>query len=80
MCNQCKRTPFNVIRVDGENNCIVCGESVGRFNSWNEQELNILDKKFDALCEYLKVEFVNEVVSDGSDYGDTERFYCRKKK
>lgn len=39
-----------------------------------------LDRKFDALCEFLNVEFVDETVSDGSEVGDSKRFYCRKKK
>lgn len=46
-------------------------------------EFDELDKKFDALCEYLKVEFVDEdtTISDGSVMGDKEiqKFYCRKK-
>lgn len=44
------------------------------------QDYKDLDERFDALTEYLKVEFVKEKVSDGGMYGDTERFYARKKK
>lgn len=57
--------------------------NMGIFNKksrWTEEDLEELDKKFDALCEFLGVEFVFETVSDGSDHGDTERTYCRKKK
>jgi hypothetical protein len=47
--------------------------------NWNDAELDELDRKFDALCEYLKVEFVDEKISDGSEWGDKESFYARKK-
>lgn len=46
---------------------------------WTEDDLDDLDAKFDALAEYLEVEFVFERVSDGSDIGDSERCYVRKK-
>lgn len=50
------------------------------FGCWSAQDLEELDMKFDALCEYLGVEFVFEKISDGSENADEERCYCRKKK
>jgi hypothetical protein len=49
------------------------------YPKWSEEDLEELDAKFDALAEYLDVEFVFEKVSDGSDSADTERVYARKK-
>jgi hypothetical protein len=46
---------------------------------WNIQDLEDLDRKFDALCEFLKVEFVFEKISDGSEWADSERWYVREK-
>jgi hypothetical protein len=80
MCNKCIRIPNAIIAVDINSCCFYCGEPVPKFNSWNEEELNTLDEKFDALCEFLNVEFVTEKISDGSELGDREKFYCRKKK
>lgn len=47
---------------------------------WTCDDLEDLDRKFDALCEYLGVEFVFERISDGSEWADSERVICRKKK
>ncbi len=47
--------------------------------SFDEKYLDEWDRKFDALSEFLKVEFVFEKVSDGSDWADSERWICRKK-
>ncbi len=49
------------------------------FEKWSEEDLEELDQKFDALCEYLGIEFVFEKVSDGSEWADSERVYVRKK-
>lgn len=46
---------------------------------WSDEDLRDLDDKFDALAEYLGLEFVFERVSDGSDYADRSRCYARKK-
>jgi len=47
---------------------------------WSAEDLEELDSKFDALCEYLGIEFVYEKISDGSEWADSERWYVRKKK
>ena len=49
-------------------------------SGWSAADLDDLDRKFDALCEFLQVEFVFEKISDGSEWADTERWYVRKKK
>lgn len=46
---------------------------------WDDKDLCDLDAKFDALAEYLGVEFVFERVSDGSDIADREKCYVRPK-
>lgn len=48
-----------------------------KYNNWCEEDLEDLDTKFDALTEYLGVEFVFERVSDGSDIADRLRCYVR---
>lgn len=52
---------------------------LGRFSSWNDDELDHLDAKLDAMMEYLGVEFVEETVTDGSEFGSEERSFMRKK-
>lgn len=47
---------------------------------WLPEDLEDLDRKFDALCEHLGVEFVQEKVSDGSEWADREGWICRKRK
>ncbi len=47
--------------------------------NWNEEDLEDLDRKFDALAEFLGVEFVFERVSNGSDAADESRCYARYK-
>lgn len=47
---------------------------------WTLEDMEELDEKFDALCRHLGIEFVFEKVSDGSENGDKERVYVRKKK
>lgn len=47
---------------------------------FEDKYLDDLDRKFDALCEFLGVEFVFEKISDGSENADSSRWYCRKKK
>lgn len=53
-----------------------------RLGGWNSEELDTLDRKLDALCDLLSVEFVDEktTVGGGSDTADEtiERFYARK--
>lgn len=49
------------------------------YENWPEKDLEDLDTKFDALCEYLNVEFIFERVSDGSDIADRERVYVRSR-
>ena len=49
------------------------------FENWSEEDLEDLDRKFDALCEFLNVEFVFERVSDGSEDADRERVYVRSR-
>lgn len=56
------------------------GELVTLPRQWLPSDLEDLDRKFDALCEYLGVEFVQEKVSDGGLWADREGWYCRKKK
>lgn len=46
---------------------------------FSEEDLEDLDAKFDALAEFLGVEFVFERVSDGSDVADASRCYARYK-
>lgn len=47
--------------------------------NWTERDLDELDAKFDALSEYLGVEFVFEKISDGSKLGNKVRIYARRK-
>lgn len=49
------------------------------YTFWSEEDLEDLDDKFDALAEYLGVEFVFERVSDGGDAADRSRCYARAK-
>ena len=49
------------------------------FINWTESDLEQLDSKFDALTEYLGLEFLFERISDGSKKGDRSTFICRKK-
>lgn len=49
------------------------------YRGWSEQDLEELDQKFDALCEYFGVEFVFTKISDGSDRADIETVTVRKK-
>jgi hypothetical protein len=46
---------------------------------WSEDDLDDLDAKFDALVEYLDIEFVFQRISDGSEWGDKESLIVRKK-
>lgn len=46
---------------------------------WNDEELDLLDEKLDALMEYLGIEFVREEVIDGSVYAREDRCFMRKK-
>lgn len=50
-----------------------------KYNNWCEEDLEDLDAKFDALAEFLEIEFVFERVSDGSEIADTARCYARPK-
>lgn len=50
------------------------------FNNWPDEDLEDLDRKFDALCEHLNIEFVFERVSDGSEWADRQRVYVRERK
>lgn len=49
------------------------------YQFWSEEDLEDLDAKFDALAEFMGVEFVFERVSDGSDVADRSRCYARPK-
>lgn len=49
------------------------------YENWTEADLEDLDAKFDALIEYLGIEFVFERISDGSDIADRSRCYARTK-
>lgn len=49
-----------------------------KYKFWCEEDLEDLDAKFDALAEFLEVEFVFERVNDGSDIADRSRCYARK--
>ena len=64
--------------------CSICNKLQDTYRSpftkWSEEDLEELDTKFDALCEYLNVEFVFQKVSDGSKYGDRHSVVVRKKK
>ncbi len=46
---------------------------------WHDEDLSDLDAKFDALAEFLEVEFVFERISDGSDIADRSRCFARRK-
>ncbi len=48
-------------------------------NYFSEEDLEDLDAKFDALAEFLGIEFVFERVSDGTDVADSSRCYARYK-
>lgn len=60
--------------------CLHNRHEMSLYEMWTPEDLEDLDAKFDALIEYLGIEFVFERVSDGSDTADSKRCYARKKK
>lgn len=46
---------------------------------WDDGDLQELDMKFDALSEFLGIEFVFEKVSNGGFAADRTRCYARSK-
>lgn len=56
-----------------------CGGSVFT-QPGSEADLEELDRKFDALFEYLDVDFIFARRSDGSSLGDKEEFSCKKER
>lgn len=76
-CDVCAAKPGTPILCWG---CINNRDVIEKLTSgWSADDLEDLDRKFDALAEYLKVEFVFERISDGSEWADSEHCTARKK-